>query len=145
MANHATIKLINTIDICKYMVTIFSLPKRSKLPISDFYLLCGASLLLIGCSTTQPPVQVVDRAKSDAVQPVKPVESNNADNQVYTVQKGDTLYGIALNHGVDFKKLTEWKILPIQIRSNRGKKFICRYRQKARNRHYSPYRSNRKR
>ena len=108
MANHATIKLINTIDICKYMVTIFSLPKRSKLPISDFYLLCGASLLLIGCSTTQPPVQVVDRAKSDAVQPVKPVESNNADNQVYTVQKGDTLYGIALNHGVDFKKLTEW-------------------------------------
>lgn len=108
MANHATIKLINTIDICKYMVTIFSLPKRSKLPISDFYLLCGASLLLIGCSTTQLPVQVIDRAKSDAVQPVKPVESNNADNQVYTVQKGDTLYGIALNHGVDFKKLTEW-------------------------------------
>lgn len=108
MANHATIKLINTIDICKYMVTIFSSPKRSRLPISDFYLLCGASLLLIGCSTTQPPVQVVDRAKSDAVQPVKPVESNNTDNQVYTVQKGDTLYGIALNHGADFKKLTEW-------------------------------------
>jgi lipoprotein NlpD len=24
------------------------------------------------------------------------------------VQKGDTLYGIALNHGIDFKKLAEW-------------------------------------
>jgi LysM repeat protein len=38
----------------------------------------------------------------------KPRDSDTADGQVYTVQKGDTLYAIALNHGVDYKKLVEW-------------------------------------
>lgn len=90
------------------MVTIFSLPKQSKSLVNGFYGLFAAGLLLSGCSTTQPPVPVVDRAKTDAVQPVKPVESSAADNQVYIVQKGDTLFGIALAHGVDFKKLMEW-------------------------------------
>ncbi|MDE2389303.1 MAG: peptidoglycan DD-metalloendopeptidase family protein [Betaproteobacteria bacterium] len=90
------------------MVTIFSLPKQSKLLVNGFYWLFAANILLSGCSTTQPPVPVIDRAKTDAVQPAKPVESSTADNQVYVVQKGDTLFGIALAHGVDFKKLMEW-------------------------------------
>lgn len=28
--------------------------------------------------------------------------------QIYTVQKGDTLYGIALEHGFDYKEVAEW-------------------------------------
>ncbi|WP_256207856.1 peptidoglycan DD-metalloendopeptidase family protein [Nitrosomonas sp. Nm166] len=66
---------------------------------------------MIGCSTTQPPVPVVDRSKADVVGPInKSIEpaSSSSYNQFYIVQKGDTLYSIALNHGIDFKKLAEW-------------------------------------
>ncbi len=31
---------------------------------------------------------------------------------VYIVQKGDTLYSIALNHGLDRKELAEWNNIP---------------------------------
>lgn len=107
MTNNATIKLVN-MDICKYFVKVFSIPRRSESLSFNVCFLVTAYLLLIGCSTTQPPVPVVDRAKTDLAVPAKPIESNNLDNQVYIVQKGDTLYGIALNHGIDFKKLVEW-------------------------------------
>ena len=100
--------MINTLDIRRSMVTIFSFPTRSESLVNGFYGLLVASLLLSGCSTTQPPVPVVDRVKADAVQPAKPVEPSTTENQVYVVQKGDTLFGIALAHGIDFKKLMEW-------------------------------------
>ena len=68
-----------------------------------------ACFVLIGCSTTQPPVPVVDRVKTDSSGSTrKSTEARNLDNQFYIVQKGDTLYSIALNHGIDFKKLAEW-------------------------------------
>ncbi len=69
------------------------------------YAMCA---VLIGCSTTQPPVPVVDRVKNATPESSKTYEANSLSNQVYTVQKGDTLYGIALNHGIDYKKLVEW-------------------------------------
>lgn len=105
MTNNTTIRLID-IDICKYIIMIFIVLSRraQSLPV---YLLF-VFFLLIGCSTTQPPVPVVDSVKSGSSGPAKTSKSNNKDNQLYVVQKGDTLYGIALNHGVDFKKLAEW-------------------------------------
>lgn len=107
MKNDATIRL-SGIFSCKHIVKIFiSLSWRPQsLPFNFYFLL--TFLLLVGCSTTQPPVPVVDSVKSSTSGPAKPIESNNLDNQFYIVQKGDTLYGIALNHGIDFKKLTEW-------------------------------------
>jgi len=101
MKNDATIRL-SDIDICKYLVKIFIalLSRHFYFPLAFF--------LLIGCSTTQPPVPVVDSVKSGSSGSAKPTESSNSDNQFYIVQKGDTLYGIALNHSVDFKKLAEW-------------------------------------
>lgn len=107
MTNKATLKL-SDIDICKYIVKIFiSLSKRSQSLPFNFYLPL-AFFLLVGCSTTQPPVPVVDSVKSGSSGPAKPIESNNPDSRFYIVQKGDTLYGIALNHSIDFKKLAEW-------------------------------------
>ena len=108
MIVNATIKLVTMLDIHKSMVKIFSSPKQLKSLVNGFYGLFAVSLFLSGCSTTQPPVPVVDRAKGDAVQPAKTIESSATDNQVHVVQKGDTLFGIALAHGVDFKKLMEW-------------------------------------
>ena len=72
------------------------------------YLLFFTGLFLIGCSTTQSPVPVVDREKINASGPLRPTEPAAMDGQIYTVQRGDTLYGIALKHGIDFKKLVEW-------------------------------------
>lgn len=107
MKNDATIRL-SDIDICKYIVKIFiALSRRPQSLPFNFYLPL-AFFLLVGCSTTQSPVPVVDSIKSGASGTAKPIESSNPDNQFYIVQKGDTLYGIALNHGIDFKKLAEW-------------------------------------
>ncbi len=69
-------------------------------------LLCAICFLLIGCAT-QPPVPVIDRS-NDTVSGAKAVDAKALGNQFYIVQKGDTLYSIALNHGIDFKKLAEW-------------------------------------
>lgn len=109
MTNNA-MRLID-IDIGRCVIkVIFSLIRQSKLLSFNCYLLSSvACFVLIGCSTTQPPVPVVDRAKTDLSGSMgKSTEASNLNNQFYVVQKGDTLYSIALNHGVDFKKLAEW-------------------------------------
>ncbi|WP_258039462.1 peptidoglycan DD-metalloendopeptidase family protein [Nitrosomonas ureae] len=83
--------------------------RKSKSCTCNFYLLLAAYLFLLGCSTTQPPAPVVDRVKTDSAGAARPVESNNLDHhQFYTVQQGDTLYGIALKNNIDYKKLVEW-------------------------------------
>ena len=45
--------------------------------------------------------------------------------QTYTVQKGDTLYGIALEHGFDYKEVAEWNSIasPYTIRIGQQLKF----------------------
>ena len=81
---------------------------KSALLSARAFMLYAMCAVFIGCSTTQPPVPVVDRVKNAAPEPGKTTEINSLSNKVYTVQKGDTLYGIALNHGIDYKKLVEW-------------------------------------
>jgi len=89
---------------------VFSLNRHSKLLSLNCYLwLFIVCFLLIGCSTTQSPVPVVDRVKTDLPGSTsKSTQVSDLNNQFYTVQKGDTLYSIALNHGIDFKKIAEW-------------------------------------
>ena len=100
--------MTNYADCNKNNVAITFFKRKLVLLSVKFCLLSAVCLLFIGCSTTQPPVPVVDRVKNQAPETAKPLDSNTADGQVYTVQKGDTLYAIALNHGVDYKKLVEW-------------------------------------
>ncbi|BCT66904.1 hypothetical protein NNRS527_00474 [Nitrosospira sp. NRS527] len=63
-------------------------------------------LLVTGCESTPNRAPVVDRAT---------VEPENAGSEVsirrpdaYIIKKGDTLYSIALSHGIDQKSLAEW-------------------------------------
>jgi lipoprotein NlpD len=63
-------------------------------------------LLITGCESTPYRAPVVDSTT---------VESENADSEVsvrrpdaYIIKKGDTLYSIALSHGINQKNLAEW-------------------------------------
>ena len=72
-----------------------------------------AAVMLVGCASHEP-VPVVERAapapELAAAKPAAAVPVATAvDSAVmYTVKKGDTLYGIALEHGVDYKDVAAW-------------------------------------
>jgi len=52
-----------------------------------------------------PPPTAAKKAKA------KPVKSPDQRPQIYTVQKGDTLYGISLENGFDYKEVAEWNAI----------------------------------
>lgn len=60
-------------------------------------------LVLAGCAN-HAPAPVVERGPS-----VKPVEVPSKD--FHTVKKGETLYGIALDHGQDYRDVATWNNL----------------------------------
>ncbi len=81
------------------------------------------AILLAGC-TTRSPAPVDDRrpapgarAKPPAVQPEQPAAAA-ARPSVYTVKRGDTLYSIALENGVDYRELAQMNKLddPAKLR-----------------------------
>jgi len=68
------------------------------------------SLLLVGCETTKGPAPVAERAAVPAAVPERTVSAfpSEQTGPFYIVQRGDTLYGIALKHGFSQKDLAEW-------------------------------------
>jgi lipoprotein NlpD len=65
-------------------------------------------LLIYGCASTRHPAPVSERTPPTVVPaPVAPPEPDLRP-EFYTVKKGDTLYTIALDHGIDYKELAEW-------------------------------------
>ena len=81
---------------------------------------CLVAVLLAGCATRQRPAPVDDRraarppvqSQSQAKPQVAPAEA------FYIVKRGDTLYSIALEHGVDYREMAQWNYLddPTRIR-----------------------------
>ncbi|MFM9971885.1 MAG: peptidoglycan DD-metalloendopeptidase family protein [Burkholderiales bacterium] len=62
-----------------------------------------------GQSQVKPGPQVAGQA---GAQPVKPSAAGvDAGAETYTVRRGDTLYGIALDNGQDYRDLAEWNSL----------------------------------
>lgn len=75
--------------------------------------LCSAVFLVIaGCASTPRPAPVIDRAavepKKSVSKPTTSAREKDWRPKLYTVQKGDTLYSIALDHGLGYKDLLEW-------------------------------------
>ncbi len=62
-------------------------------------------LLIAGCASTWNRAPVIDSA---AVESRQTTSQSDTRPDFYTVQKGDTLYSIALNHGIDQKDLAQW-------------------------------------
>lgn len=88
----------------------------SKRPhFSSLAVALGFAALLAGCMT-RAPVPVVERAPLPAPQrPAQPPEiaparapEAAAPPATYTVKRGDTLYQIALDHGLDYRELAAW-------------------------------------
>jgi lipoprotein NlpD len=82
-------------------------PDRSRPPVCCFLstIFC---LLIASCSVTQSPVPIVDRPPAQQKPAAKLGAISAETAKLYTVQKGDTLYSIALNHGLAYKDLAEW-------------------------------------
>jgi lipoprotein NlpD len=82
-----------------------------------------AHLLAAGCASQHQAAPVVDRTGRSTEPPAAvaketaPTPRTLAEDQ-YEVKKGDTLYSIALEHGVDYRELAQWNSLedPAKIR-----------------------------
>ena len=76
----------------------------------------AVAVALAACGT-QRPAPVVDRSGSTPARAEKPVApsappgSRSAKEGVYTVQRGDTLYSIAIAFGIDMRDLARWNSL----------------------------------
>lgn len=83
-------------------------------------LLCCAALAaaaLAGCASRPVQAPVVDRAPPPAATPAAPPSADTRP-EFYTIRRGDTMYSIALDHGLDYKELAAWNNLhePSRIR-----------------------------
>ena len=80
--------------------------------------------VLAGCASQQGSAPVVDRTGRSSSVPPPPVTKAMAPTPrtlpeaEYEVKRGDTLYSIALEHGVDYRELAQWNGLddPTRIR-----------------------------
>jgi lipoprotein NlpD len=76
--------------------------------------LAALALLLGGCAPmTRPPAPVDDRRPASAAQkpPVTAAVQPALRPGTYVVKRGDTLYSIALETGVDYRELARWNNL----------------------------------
>ena len=70
-----------------------------------------AGTLLAACASSyRAPVaeRSVSRSSSPLFKPVVPAPAVEQRAETYTVKRGDTLYSIALDHGVDYRELAAW-------------------------------------
>ena len=80
-------------------------------------LACALVLLVAGCAARRPPVEVVERPQMPPegtatgqapAQPPPPPAPEEKPLPTHTVARGETLYSIALDAGLDYRQLAAW-------------------------------------
>ena len=69
-----------------------------------------AAVAIAGCAGRQSAPAIERAPGGQTTPPARPPVARVVEPrpQTYTVQRGDTLYGIALDHGLDYKELADW-------------------------------------
>ena len=93
--------------------------------------IAALTLLAVGACTSRQPAPVSERGPGATAPVTKPVPSAAARDadprpEFYTVKKGDTLYTIALDNGLDYKDLAEWNLLDNPNRISVGQQLRLR-------------------
>lgn len=70
----------------------------------------AAVVWVAGCASTTP-APVVDRSPTPAAEAAPAKDAVLPAKDAYVVKKGDTLYSIALDHGLDYKDVAAWNQL----------------------------------
>jgi len=68
------------------------------------YLALVLSALLLAACASKSPAPVVERGSTRST----PTAAAASGSDLYTIKKGDTLYSIALDHGLDHRELAAW-------------------------------------
>ena len=71
----------------------------------------AAALALSGCSSRPVQAPVIDRASAPQSAPRSSASGADTRADTYFVKRGDTLFNIALDHGLDYKELSAWNNL----------------------------------
>jgi lipoprotein NlpD len=82
------------------------------------WLAVGCALVVAAGCASRRPAPVVERAPAPVAKPAAPAAPAAPQPQTYVVKRGDTLYSIALDQGVDWRDLAAWNQLsdPTQLR-----------------------------
>lgn len=64
--------------------------------------------VVTGCVSPHTAPIVESKQNITNAPPLEEAKQKKQNKQLYVVQRGDTLYGIALKHGVDYKELVQW-------------------------------------
>ena len=99
-------RLMN-LNVGKYDVVYLRANKiGQRLPFFHYFFVLMFCVVIVGCASTKEPVSVVDKGLNDTT-----VRSNDGVNEKegdYIVQRRDTLYSIAVSHGIPLSELAKW-------------------------------------
>jgi lipoprotein NlpD len=87
------------------------------------WLAVGCVLVLAAGCASRRPAPVVERAPAPVAKPAAPTAPQP---QTYVVKRGDTLYSIALDQGVDWRDLAAWNQLSDPTRLSVGQTLVVR-------------------
>jgi lipoprotein NlpD len=93
----------------------------------------GYRLVVLGCviavaagCASRRPAPVVDRLPPAAAKPAAPSAAPAPQPETYVVKRGDTLYSIALDQGVDWRDLAAWNQLSDPTKLSVGQSLVVR-------------------
>src|SRR5208282_1852054 len=89
---------------------------RARSYLIPFAFALAVAGLLAGCASRPPPPIAAERAAPSSAKPVPPPAVALPGREpepapapsTYVVKRGDTLYQIALDHGLDYRELAAW-------------------------------------